>query len=239
MPGLRIKRGTRAQLDAAATAGQLAAGEPYLITDENRLAVGTSATSYQALAKESEAGGSIANAGAIAWPKRSATPRIVGDVAGTALATLALTASRQYFVPFTVPRAVALTGLRISVTAAAAGTASVGIYGNALVSGDDAPGTLLASATGLNTGTTGDKSGTLSFTLSPGQIYWASLISSAAATVRALAVGSVQTSLGRTANNTTVISYLFAAGSGSTLPATAPTSLTAGTGSCPAIYLLE
>lgn len=181
MPGLRIKRGTRAQLDAAATAGQLAAGEPYLITDENRLAVGTSATSYQALAKESEAGGSIANAGAIAWPKRSATPRIVGDVAGTPLAT----------------------------------------------------------ATGLNTGTTGDKSGTLSFTLSPGQIYWASLISSAAATVRALAVGSVQASLGRTANNTTVISYLFAAGSGSTLPATAPTSLTAGTGSCPAIYLLE
>lgn len=239
MPSIRIKRGTRAQINAAAAAGQLAAGELYLITDEARLAVGTSATGYQALAKDSEAGGSITHAGAIAWPRRTATPRIVGDVGGTALATLALTASRQYFVPFAVPRAVALTGLRISVTTSSAGSASVGIYGNMVVSGDDAPGSLLASATGLDTGTTGDKTGSLSLTLQPGTIYWASLIGSAAATLRALAVGSVQTSLGRTANNTTVISYLFAAGTGSTIPATAPVSLTAGTGSCPAIYLLE
>lgn len=183
--------------------------------------------------------GSIANAGAIAWPKRTATPRIVGDVGGTALTTLALTASRQYFVPFTVPRTVLLTGLRISVSTASAGTASVGIYANTVVSDNDAPGILLASATGLNTGATGDKDGALSLTLNPGTIYWASLIGSAAATLRALAVGSVQTSLGRTVNNTTVISYLFAAGSGSTLPNPAPTTLTAGTGSCPAIYLLE
>lgn len=174
-----------------------------------------------------------------AYPKRSATPKIAGDVNGTALTTLALTAARQYFVPLVVPRAVTLTGLRISVTTAAAGTASIGIYGNAVVSGNDAPGSLLASVTGLNTGTTGDKTGTLSYTLQPGQLYWASLIASAAATVRALAVGSVQVALGRTANNTTAISCLYAAGSGSTLPATAPTALTDGTGSIPAIYLLE
>ena len=43
---IQIKRGTRAQLDAAATAAVLKAGEPYLITDENRLAIGLSATSY-------------------------------------------------------------------------------------------------------------------------------------------------------------------------------------------------
>jgi|GEM_PF-2518052 len=184
-------------------------------------------------------GASLDNAGAIAWPKRSATPRIVGDSGGTALTTLALTAARQYFVPFTVPRPVALTGLRISVTNGRSGTASVGLYGNTQVNGEDAPGTLLASATGLNTAATGDKTGALSLALAPGQIYWASLISSAAATLRALAVGSRATSLGRTVNSTTVISYLYAAGSGSTLPASAPTTLTSGTGVCPAIYLME
>lgn len=46
MAVLQIKRGTRAQLDAAATAAALKAGELYLITDEDRLAVGLSTTTY-------------------------------------------------------------------------------------------------------------------------------------------------------------------------------------------------
>lgn len=54
MPSLQIKRGTRAQLNAAATAGTLKAGEPYLITDEARLAVGTATNAYQDYAKLSE-----------------------------------------------------------------------------------------------------------------------------------------------------------------------------------------
>ena len=157
---------------------------------------------------------------------------------GTALTTLALTASRQYFVPFTAPRTVSLTGLRISVTTAAAGTAAIGIYGNTQVSGNDTPGALLASVTGLDTGTTGDKTGALSYTLYPGTLYWASLICSAAVAVRALAVGSIQTSLGRVVNNANVVSLLYVAGSGSTLPDPASTSLTDGTGSVPAIYLV-
>ncbi|WP_207306734.1 hypothetical protein [Xanthomonas oryzae] len=41
-----VKRGTRAQFDAAATAGELAASEPYFIIDEGRFAMGTSANSY-------------------------------------------------------------------------------------------------------------------------------------------------------------------------------------------------
>lgn len=55
---LQIKRGTRAQIDAAAASGQLKAGEPYFITDEDRVAVGISTTTYESFAKESEAGGS-------------------------------------------------------------------------------------------------------------------------------------------------------------------------------------
>ena len=43
---LLVKRGTRAQLNAAAAASGLKAGEPYLITDEGRLAVGLSVSTY-------------------------------------------------------------------------------------------------------------------------------------------------------------------------------------------------
>ncbi|MBP6807023.1 MAG: hypothetical protein KAX51_08600 [Chromatiaceae bacterium] len=46
---LLAKRGTRAQLNAAATANGLHAGEPYLITDEGRLAVGLAVGSYAEL----------------------------------------------------------------------------------------------------------------------------------------------------------------------------------------------
>lgn len=51
---VKIKRGTRAQINTAAGTSGLAAGEPYLITDENRLAVGLGATTYQDFAKASE-----------------------------------------------------------------------------------------------------------------------------------------------------------------------------------------
>jgi hypothetical protein len=195
----------------------------------------------------SDATGSIAypvNAPAapaqIAWPKRSATPKIAGDVNGTALTTLTLTASRQYFIPLVVPRNVTLTGLRISVTTAATGTASVGIYGNTVVSGSDTPGSLLASATGLDTGTVGDKTGSLSYALQAGTLYWVSMIANAAAVVRALAVASQQTALGRVANSASVVSHLYVAGGGATLPATASTTLTAAAGvATPAIYLIE
>jgi hypothetical protein len=46
MAQIRIKRGTRAQIDAAAAASQLAEGEPYLVTDEGRMAVGIASDAY-------------------------------------------------------------------------------------------------------------------------------------------------------------------------------------------------
>lgn len=51
---LKIKRGTRAQLDAAVTGNSLNQGEPYLITDEGRIAIGTGSNTYSAFAKTSE-----------------------------------------------------------------------------------------------------------------------------------------------------------------------------------------
>lgn len=68
-PLVLIKRGTRAQLDAAAAAGQLLAGQDYLITDEGRLAVGTSPTTYVAASKQGEGssgGGGNVSIGAVA-----------------------------------------------------------------------------------------------------------------------------------------------------------------------------
>lgn len=58
MPSLSHKRGTRAQIDAAASAGQLRPAEVYLITDEARLTVGTAPNAHEPVARQSEAGGS-------------------------------------------------------------------------------------------------------------------------------------------------------------------------------------
>jgi hypothetical protein len=57
MPSLAHKRGTRAQIDAAASGSQLRTGEVYLITDEARLTVGTANNAHSPVAKQSEAGG--------------------------------------------------------------------------------------------------------------------------------------------------------------------------------------
>lgn len=51
---IKIKRGTLTQLDTAATGNQLIQGEPYLITDEGRLAVGLTSATYAAFAKTTE-----------------------------------------------------------------------------------------------------------------------------------------------------------------------------------------
>jgi hypothetical protein len=58
VPSLSHKRGTRAQIDAAAGANALNTGEVYLITDEARLTVGTAANAHQPAAKQGEGGGS-------------------------------------------------------------------------------------------------------------------------------------------------------------------------------------
>lgn len=60
MPAVLVKGGSRAQIDAAAAANQLQARAPYVITDEGRLAVGTGAGAYSAMAKQSEIPASVA-----------------------------------------------------------------------------------------------------------------------------------------------------------------------------------
>lgn len=49
---ITIKKGTRAQIEAAKLSGELFEGEPYLITDEKRIGVGLGPDSYSAFALE-------------------------------------------------------------------------------------------------------------------------------------------------------------------------------------------
>lgn len=63
MATIKVKRGTRSEINTAASASGLNQGELYLITDENVLALGTGATTYQDLL--SDASISSASAGEI------------------------------------------------------------------------------------------------------------------------------------------------------------------------------
>jgi hypothetical protein len=128
--------------------------------------------------------------------------------------------------------------LGVYVTTAASGTASIGIYSNTVVNNNDTPGSLLTSVTGINVGLTGDRSGSINYTLQAGTLYWACLIVSSNPTIRGLATTSRGVDLGR--SGTTINSCFLANGSGATLPDPAPTSLTgAGGWVTPAIYMKE
>ncbi len=88
---IKIKRGTRAQLNAAASANGLATGEPYLITDENRLAIGLTVSTYAeyALAAQGVTNGnshdhSGGDGAQIAYSSLSGTPTLPsGAIVGT------------------------------------------------------------------------------------------------------------------------------------------------------------
>lgn len=176
---------------------------------------------------------------ALAHAIRAASPKIAGASGCLALGTQALTAARQYFIPFVVAKTATITALRASVTTSvAASTLSFGIYSNSNSGGDDLPGALLASSIAQSSATTGDKTGVVALTLTAGTLYWASVICSAAATLRALTLGGIQTALGFTVGATTAVTHLFAAGAGSALPPVAPGSLTEGVTAIPALYLV-
>lgn len=82
MPSLAHKRGTRAQIDAAASGNALKTGEVYLITDEARLTVGTAAGAHQPLAKQGEGGG-----GSDPWVWQKLTADVANSTASFAAVT--------------------------------------------------------------------------------------------------------------------------------------------------------
>lgn len=57
MPTIRHARGTRAALNALASNSLLVPWQLYVVSDESRVAVATSTSTYQTFAKEGEGGG--------------------------------------------------------------------------------------------------------------------------------------------------------------------------------------
>ena len=57
MPTIRHARGTRAALNVLASNSLLVPWQLYVISDESRVAVATSTSTYQTFAKEGEGGG--------------------------------------------------------------------------------------------------------------------------------------------------------------------------------------
>jgi len=57
MPTIRHARGTRAALNALASNSLLVPWQLYVISDESRVAIATSTSTYQTFAKEGEGGG--------------------------------------------------------------------------------------------------------------------------------------------------------------------------------------
>jgi hypothetical protein len=204
---IKIKRGTEAQIRGAT----LQTGELALATDTNKLFV--------------------QGATDLIWVNpmfhtfHSFTPRPPGiveyqvpyAVGATAGTTLALTANRVYWIPFTVPRKVNITQLAINVTTASAGTHYVGIYAsNYYWHPTGAP---LVSVS-FDSGSAGVKTENVNLILQPG-VYWFAWAAGSAATVRAIALAACA-SLGLSNLGTSNTTFYFT--SGSTLPNPAPTS---------------
>lgn len=155
-------------------------------------------------------------------------PYAVGGTAGT---TLALTANRIYWIPVYMPSCT-ITEVAINVITAATGIVNVGIYNT---NSNLQPNSLIYSSIDFNTGTTGLKTYTNSFTISQSGVYWFALFTSGTATLRAVALAAGKSlalaDLG-TANT------LYWTTSNTSLPNTAPTSGYArGSTAIPAIGL--
>lgn len=187
----------------------------------------------------SGAGGS-GSGGSDPYPVRKESPKIVGDLSLSALTTLALITRRLYVIPFITPRSLTLTNLRISVTAGSNGNINLGIYNNIkLANGNDNPGNLIASVTGLNSSGNQNRDGAINFTFQPDTLYWLALMPSSAPTLRAVSVASIPSGLGRVVSTNNGVTHLYKDYTTFGLPSLGPSDLLNGTGSIPAIYLVE
>lgn len=222
MPSVQVKRGTRAQLDSAAGSSSLKAGEVYLITDENRLAVGLTVSTYQAFDKQNEAIGVHAREPGLV-SGRYVSPMLNGNT----LSTKALIADELDFIPFIPARTIAVSEISGEVTSAVpASNIKLGIYA---ADANGNPGAKLEGSGNLSSASTGVKAYAFSRILYAHTIYWLAIHGSDLVTMRAMATTDVM-GLGGDAtagNNYNVrqSSYSFASG----LPATAPSPTLANT----------
>lgn len=123
---------------------------------------------------------------------------IANCVNALALTTGAATANVLRALPFVAPaRGGTLDRLAFNVTTLLAGNARIGLYKNVSES-NLYPQTLLFDSGDISTATAGVKTASLAQDLEPGALYWVAIVGSAAATMRALAVGGCSHILGTT-----------------------------------------
>lgn len=164
---VRVKRGSRAQIDAAATGGGLAAGELYLATDEGRLAVGTSANGYKATAMESE----LSPFPAFFAAAGLGMAELSAHITGGSTTNTAISADTLYVIPYRVPR----TGM-VPAVVVQCGTAAAGKSIRAIVWPIDGaagwPVASLGETASLSVGSTGTKSLALPSPISVNEGAW-------------------------------------------------------------------
>jgi len=153
-------------------------------------------------------------------------PYAIGATAATALV---LTANRCYFLPFLVTTPRTITYAAIQVTTLKAGTGYIGLYD---ITTTRKPYNRIWMSSDLNMGSTGEKSDTPNIVLPP-SMYWLALVSSSAATVRAMAIQSGRHLAITLSGTTHTIGYYY---SNASLPTDASeVSFTALTATAPAI----
>lgn len=165
-------------------------------------------------------------------PVSTAYSWLPNSTGSTALTTLTLTANRIYYMPFISETEQTLSKLAIFVSTAATGTGEVGIYSSINMRPTD-----LIWKFSINTGTTGLKQGTTTLTLSPNTVYFLALNNSSAAKLRAIPVADCLPILGVSNTETAYNTHLYAKGSNGTLPTSAGTTFTVGTGAVPSIFV--
>lgn len=114
----------------------------------------------------------------------------------TAMTTASPSGGPMRAFPFIAPsRGGTIDRIGVNITAGAVGNFRVGIYANTSTT-VMYPGALIAQSGDLDTNVTGLNVGTFNVQLTPNQMYWLVYHCSAAATIRAMAVGGVSNLLG-------------------------------------------
>jgi hypothetical protein len=183
---LRFRQLTKAQLDAAAIANELAIGEPYWVSDEGRVAIGISVNAYQYVTIGQNPG------------YRSGLTYCLAEGESTTT-TLVMVANVLRAWPWRIRRRVTFTGLASEVATISAGTSyRLALY---LDDGSYYPGSLIAGtdAQQYSSGTIGQRPATLTqpITLEEG-IVWLACNASGAPALRGLAQTVIYPILGTT-----------------------------------------
>lgn len=220
---LKIKRGTRAQLNAAVSSNALNLGEPYLISDEGRIAIGTGSNTFVDFAKVSEVQAIDADLTAIAGLTGTGFLKRTGVDTWTLDTNTYLTAESDTLATVTGRGATTSTAVTLS-GGATIGSAGIGVNGST-----SGKATIVAAATaGTPTLTLPTATGTLALTSEIPTVNNGTLTFSVGAAAASGATVTVGTGTGFSANTATNATYSISIGPALTALATLMTTATAG-----------